>query len=125
MSLRASSTDGCRASFISLPRSLLDSANLPLLYNCDLLALSAIDRATHQRLLSTPSLWRSRRWERRVLHSAPPLRSRALSLPSVCNVVQLVRLNDQWPSSVDWSLLALFPLLRHVTHTQPEPSAKR
>ena len=68
----------------TLPRGLFESAIAPLLATADLLAFSSASRAARQ-LVLVPSLWRNKEFA-----SFPEFVSPASSLPSWCDVVQLV-----------------------------------
>lgn len=98
------------SSLTLLPRAALESVIAPLLTTADLLALSSINRATRQ-LVLTPELWRNK-----VFKTFPPLSSSTPSLPAWCDVVQSVRTDYQEPFDPLLSLDSLyqFPNLRHL-----------
>ena len=109
----SSSAASIASRLATLPRSLFDSVIAPLLTTADLLALSAVDRAT-RRLILTPA-----RWRHKVFTSLPPLSSTAPSFASWCDVVQVVHSKSplggnmvcEWPVSLD--SLVRFSNLRH------------
>jgi len=115
MSSSAAPTNTSALTFNKLPRSVFGRAIAPFLTTVDLLALSSVDRATRQ-LVLTPELWRSK-----VFTSFPIVASSVSSLPSWCDVVQLVDLQraraDDAPASLD--SLVRFPNLRRLYNLSP------
>jgi len=99
-------------SFATLPRTVFESTIAPLLTISNLLAFSSVDRATRQ-LVLTPQLWRSK-----LFTSFPFGASTVPSLPSWCDVVQVMDTQRAFhqPASLSASFdsLVRFPNLRHL-----------
>ena len=115
-----STTTSSPPTFASLPFSLLSSVLAPFLSTTDLLSVSSCSREV-RRLLLSPPLWRH--WLFSSFRPRTPLPSSSnCPLPSWCDAVQLVdtdarprRTTESRPQPVlAFSLLSLFPNLRHV-----------